>query len=218
MRIRILIADDHALVAEGLEYVIAAQSDFEVVGRAADGQEALQRALELEPDIVVMDMAMPGMNGIEATRAIHDRIPGARVIMLSMYTNPEYVYRALEAGASGYIVKRSAAREVVDAIRAVMERVPFAAAGKAVAASVFRPYLVGSSDVAAVVRHPEVSGQVWSAMFGYPGDPAYREFHRKDERSGIRYWRVPDMTSGLGDKADYVPHEAALNWNWFNKQ
>mgnify|MGYP001608390847 FL=1 len=119
MRIRILIADDHAIVAEGLEYVIAAHSDFEGGGRAADGREALQRALELEPDIVVMDMAMPGMNGIEATRAIHDRIPGARVIMLSMYTNPEYVYRALEAGASGFIVKRSAAREVVDAIRAV---------------------------------------------------------------------------------------------------
>ena len=119
MRIRILIADDHAIVAEGLEYVIASHSDFEVVGRAADGREALERARTLKPDIVVMDMAMPEMNGIEATRAIHDSIPGSRVIMLSMYTSPEYVYRALEAGASGFVVKRSAARELVKAIRAV---------------------------------------------------------------------------------------------------
>jgi DNA-binding NarL/FixJ family response regulator len=119
MRIRILIADDHGIVAEGLQYLVAANSDFEVVGQVADGREAVRRALELEPDIVVMDMAMPLMNGIEATRVIHDRIPGTRVIMLSMYSNPEYVYRALEAGASGFVVKRSAARELVNAIRAV---------------------------------------------------------------------------------------------------
>ncbi len=119
MRIRILIADDHGVVAEGLQYLVAANSDFEVVGRVADGREAVRRALELEPDIVVMDMAMPLMNGIEATRVIRDRNPGTRVIMLSMYSNPEYVYRALEAGASGFVVKRSAARELVNAIRAV---------------------------------------------------------------------------------------------------
>ena len=119
MRIRVLIADDHAIVAEGLAHVIASHSDFEVIGRTADGREALERALKLKPDIVVMDMAMPEMNGIEATRAIHDSIPGSRVIMLSMYTSPEYVYRALEAGASGFVVKRSAARELVKAIRAV---------------------------------------------------------------------------------------------------
>ena len=119
MSVRILIADDHAVVAEGLQHVVAADPAFEVVGRAGDGREAVSRAIELEPDIVVMDMAMPEMNGIEATRAIHDRIPRTRVIMLSMYSNPEYVYRALQAGASGFIVKRSAARELVDAIRAV---------------------------------------------------------------------------------------------------
>ena len=119
MRIRILIADDHGIVAEGLQSLVAAHPDFEVVGRAADGREAVRSALDLEPDIVVMDMAMPEMNGIEATRVIHDRIPGTRVIMLSMYSNPEFVRRALEAGASGFVVKRSAARELVNAIQAV---------------------------------------------------------------------------------------------------
>jgi len=75
-------------------------------------------------------------------------------------------------------------------------------------ATVFQPYLVRSSDVAAVARHPEVSGQVWSARRGYPGDPQYREFHRKDSRSGLRYWRVTDVTSGLGAKAEYDPGRA----------
>lgn len=89
---------------------------------------------------------------------------------------------------------------------ALLERPPVASPGDA---DVFRPYLVGTSDVAVVSRHPEVSGQVWSAMHGYPGDPFYREFHRKDPRSGLRYWRVTDVTTGLGDKADYVPHAAA---------
>ena len=119
MQIRVLIADDHEIVAEGLEHVVAAQPDFVVVGRAQDGRAAVQRTHELEPDIVVMDIAMPGMNGIEATRAICDRSPETRVIILSMHSTPEYVYRALQAGASAFIVKRGAARELVDAIRAV---------------------------------------------------------------------------------------------------
>jgi DNA-binding NarL/FixJ family response regulator len=119
MRIRILIADDHAVVAEGLEHVVASQSDFSVVGSAQDGRAAVKRARDLEPDVVVMDIAMPGMNGIEATRAIRDGNPDTRVIILSMHANPEYVSRALHAGASAFVVKRCAARELVDAIRAV---------------------------------------------------------------------------------------------------
>jgi DNA-binding NarL/FixJ family response regulator len=119
MRVRILIADDHAMVAEGLRQVVAAETDFEVVGVAPDGEVAVQLAFDLKPDVVVMDMAMPRMNGIDATRAIHDRTPGARIVMLSMYSNPEYVFPALEAGASAYLAKHSASRELVEAIRAV---------------------------------------------------------------------------------------------------
>jgi DNA-binding NarL/FixJ family response regulator len=119
MRIRVLIVDDHGVVAQGLEHLVAMQSDFTVVGSAQDGRIAVERAHELEPDVVVMDIAMPGMNGIEATRAIHDRNPATRVIILSMHSNPEYVYRALQAGASAFVVKRSAARELVEAIRSV---------------------------------------------------------------------------------------------------
>jgi 1,4-alpha-glucan branching enzyme len=92
------------------------------------------------------------------------------------------------------------------AATAMLERPPTLPPGET---DVFRPYLVASSDVAVVARHPEVSGQVWSAMHGYPGDPSYREFHRKDARSGLRYWRVTDVATGLGEKQEYVPHAAS---------
>jgi DNA-binding NarL/FixJ family response regulator len=117
--IRILIADDHGVVAEGLKHVVEAQTDMEVVALAVDGREAVRLARDLQPDVVLMDLSMPELNGADATRAILERDPKCRVIVLSMYSEREYVRRALKAGAAGYVVKRSAAKEVVDAIRAV---------------------------------------------------------------------------------------------------
>jgi DNA-binding NarL/FixJ family response regulator len=117
--IRILIADDHGVVAEGLKHVVEAQADMEVVALAVDGRDAVRQARELQPDVVLMDLSMPELNGADATRAILERDGRCRVIVLSMYSEREYVRRALKAGAAGYVVKRSAAKEVVDAIRAV---------------------------------------------------------------------------------------------------
>jgi DNA-binding NarL/FixJ family response regulator len=117
--IRILIADDHGVVAEGLKHVVEAQPDMQVVSLAVDGREAVRQARDLQPDVVLMDLSMPELNGADATRAILERDPKCRVIVLSMYSEREYVRRALKAGAAGYVVKRSAAKEVVDAIRAV---------------------------------------------------------------------------------------------------
>jgi DNA-binding NarL/FixJ family response regulator len=119
MPIRILIADDHAVVAEGLKHLIEAQTDIEVVSIVGDGREAVRVAKETQPDVVLMDLSMPELNGAEATRAIVEHDPRCRVIILSMYAEREYVRRALKSGAAGYVVKRSAAKEVVDAIRAV---------------------------------------------------------------------------------------------------
>jgi two-component system, NarL family, response regulator NreC len=119
MAIRILIADDHEVVAEGLRHVIEAHPDLEVVGIAPDGRAAVHQARELRPDVVIMDLSMPELNGADAARAILEREPDCRVIVLSMYSEREYVRRALKAGAAGYVVKRSAAKEVVEAIRAV---------------------------------------------------------------------------------------------------
>ena len=117
--IRILIADDHGVVAEGLKSLVEAQTDMEVVGVVGDGREAVRLAREAQPDVIVMDLSMPELNGADATRAILQRDPRCRVIVLSMYAEREYVRRALKAGAAGYVVKRSAAKELVDAIRAV---------------------------------------------------------------------------------------------------
>ena len=119
MPIRILIADDHGVVAEGLKHLVEAQPDMEVIACVGDGREAVQRARDAQPDVVLMDLSMPELNGADATRAILERDPKCRVIVLSMYAQREYVRRALKAGAAGYVVKRSAAKEVVDAIRAV---------------------------------------------------------------------------------------------------
>ncbi len=119
MTIRILIADDHGVVAEGLKHLVEAQSDMEVLSLAVDGREAVRQARDLQPDVVLMDLSMPELNGADATRAILERDPKCRVIVLSMYSEREYVRRALKAGAAGYVVKRSAAKEVVEAIRAV---------------------------------------------------------------------------------------------------
>ncbi|HEX6298538.1 MAG TPA: response regulator transcription factor [Burkholderiales bacterium] len=117
--IKILIADDHGVVAEGLKHLIEAQADMRVVAIAADGREAVRLAREAQPDVVLMDLSMPELNGADAARAILERDPKCRVIVLSMYSDREYVRRALRAGAAGYVVKRSAAKEVVEAIRAV---------------------------------------------------------------------------------------------------
>jgi DNA-binding NarL/FixJ family response regulator len=119
MKITVLIADDHTLVAEGLRYVIEEEADFEVVGCAQNGQEALRLSIEKNPDIVLMDNAMPVLNGIEATHLIRERCPQTQVIMLSMYCDQVHVLRALQAGASGYLLKRSVAKELVEAIRRV---------------------------------------------------------------------------------------------------
>jgi len=117
--IRILIADDHAVVAEGLKHIIEAQADMQVLAIAGDGRDAVRQTEVLRPDVVIMDLSMPELNGADATRVLLEQDPQRKVIVLSMYADHEYVRRALKAGALGYVVKRSAAKEVVEAIRAV---------------------------------------------------------------------------------------------------
>jgi DNA-binding NarL/FixJ family response regulator len=117
--IRVLVADDHAVVAEGLQSLIDAQLDMKVVGLAGNGREAVRQTLETKPDVVVMDNAMPELNGTEAAWIITKKCAGTRVVMLSMHSSSVHIQHALEAGASGYVLKVSVGRELVDAIRAV---------------------------------------------------------------------------------------------------
>jgi DNA-binding NarL/FixJ family response regulator len=119
MAIKVLIADDHGVVAEGLRFVVEAQPDMEVIASVQDSREAVRQSIEAGPDVVLIDHAMPILNGTEAARLIRERCPHIHVIILSMYSNRVHVVRALQAGATGYVVKKSAAKEVVDAIRTV---------------------------------------------------------------------------------------------------
>jgi DNA-binding NarL/FixJ family response regulator len=119
MTIRVLLADDHAIIRDGLRALLQSIPDIEVVDAVSNGRTAVQRTIELRPDVVVMDIAMPDLNGIEAARILREKLPAARVVMLSMHSDSEHVYRALEAGAVGYLLKESAGEEVVSAVRAV---------------------------------------------------------------------------------------------------
>jgi two-component system response regulator NreC len=118
-RIRVAIADDHAIVREGIRALLAADGGIEVVGEASDGAEAIAIAEQVAPDVLLMDIAMPGLGGLEAAAAIHRAHPDVRILVLSQYDNPEYVRRFLRLGASGYVLKRAAGTELVAAIRAV---------------------------------------------------------------------------------------------------
>ena len=119
MAIRVHLTDDHAVFRDGLRMLLECHEDIAVVGSAGDGRQAVEDVLALRPDIAVMDIAMPLLNGIEATARIREEAPAVRVIVLSMHETSEHVFRALRAGARGYLLKSSAGEEVVQAIRAV---------------------------------------------------------------------------------------------------
>jgi DNA-binding NarL/FixJ family response regulator len=119
MTIRVLLVDDHAIVRDGLRFLLEAHGDFEVVGGAANGRDAVRAARELQPDVVIMDLARPELNGTEATQQIHDACPATQVLVLSMHSTAEHIYRAFQAGAQGYLLKESAGPELLAAVRTV---------------------------------------------------------------------------------------------------
>lgn len=118
--IRVLLVDDHAILREGIRYLLSASGEVDVVGEAQDGVEALEMVERLTPDAVLMDIAMPRMNGIEATTELKKRHPNLPILILSMYDSEEYVLPILKAGAAGYVLKRAAAQELVSALKAVV--------------------------------------------------------------------------------------------------
>ncbi|MFO0708407.1 MAG: response regulator transcription factor [Sandaracinus sp.] len=125
IRVRVLLVEDHTIVREGLKAMLALESDLEVVGEASDGNAAVKLAKELTPDVVVMDLSLPGLNGVDATGAIVAACPATRVLVLSMYGGPEHVRPAVRAGASGYLVKGTGVSELVSGIRAVAKGEPW---------------------------------------------------------------------------------------------
>ena len=120
MRTTVLVADDHAIVRDGLVTHLSTQSDFEIVGTATNGREALTQALQLEPRIAIFDISMPELDGVEAARQVLAKKPHVNIVVLSMHATPQHVFQALEAGVRGYLLKESAGREIIEAIRIVL--------------------------------------------------------------------------------------------------
>ena len=121
---RVLIVDDHALIREGLVSLLSSQPDIKVVGKAGGGMEALGMAQELRPDLVLMDVSMPGMNGLEATERIHETMPECKIVMLTERDDEDRLFRAVQNGAMGYLAKDSAAENLVQTLRRVMHGEP----------------------------------------------------------------------------------------------
>jgi len=122
MAIKVFLADDHAVIRDGMQALLETQSDIHVTGTASNGRDTVRQVQKLRPDVVIMDIAMPELNGIEATSQVRELSPSTEVLILSMHSTSEHIFRALKAGAKGYILKESAGQEVVKAVRAVSAR------------------------------------------------------------------------------------------------
>ncbi len=120
-KIKILVVDDHALMRDGIGALLGLHDDIEIVGEASEGKEAIKKARELAPDVIIMDIAMPGMDGLEATRRIGKKIPKMKVLVLTQHDNREYILSAIKAGAAGYVPKRALGSELIAAIRTVYQ-------------------------------------------------------------------------------------------------
>jgi DNA-binding NarL/FixJ family response regulator len=125
LKTRVLLADDHEVVRSGLRAVLDAETDIEVVAEAADGTEAIEKAMESDVDLAILDVSMPRLTGLQATAELHRRRPGLRILILSVHGGEQYFFEALRAGASGYVLKTAANRDLVEACRASMRGEPF---------------------------------------------------------------------------------------------
>src|ERR1700736_2695733 len=127
MTIRILLVDDHPIVRQGLKTLLEGHSGWEVIGEASDGAEAVEKAKDLSPDVMILDVTMPRMNGLEACRLIRQKTPGMEILFVTQHDSPQMMREALEAGARGYVVKSNAARDLLEAVEAVSQHRVFTA-------------------------------------------------------------------------------------------
>ena len=152
LKTRILLADDHSMVRRGLRMVLDAEADLEVVAEAGDGAEAVERGMQDDVDLAILDVAMPRLTGLQAAAELKRRRPALRTLMLSMYDSEQYFFEALKAGASGYVLKSAADRDLVEAVRAAMRGEPFLY--PAAVAALIRDYLERAGRGEAVPSDP----------------------------------------------------------------
>jgi two-component system, NarL family, response regulator NreC len=211
-KLRILLADDHALMREGLAALINSQQDMEVIGLAADGQEALRQAEAASPDIVLMDVSMPVLDGIQATRRLKADYPAVKVLAVTAYDNPAYLRQLIEAGASGYVLKRTAAKALIEAIAAVaggriyldsemgLDEIEYPQSGGALRGEPRRGSLTGrEKEVLVLVARGHTNKEV-SSQLGISVKTV--EVHKTNIMTKL----------GLKNRADVVRYAHSLGW------
>jgi DNA-binding NarL/FixJ family response regulator len=152
--LRILIADDHGIVRSGLKLLLDRQSDLEVVAEAEDGVDALEKALSVRPDVAILDVSMPRMTGLQATHEIRKQAPQVQVLILSMHEDERYLFEALRAGAAGYVLKRAADKDLLEAVRAAARGEPFLTASAQ--QSLIRDFLTRGEQPELTPREQEI--------------------------------------------------------------
>lgn len=211
-RLNILLADDHAIVREGLKRLVEAESDMEVIGEAADGRDAVQKAMDLKPHVAVMDVSMGECGGAQATREIKGACPEVKVLALTVHEDNTYVHELLEAGASGYVLKRAAPAELIAAIRAIAAGgtyVDHRVAGKLVHT------LIAPSPPGAVAGGAELSAREFDVMCliarGYTNKEAGAELGISVKT--VETYRARSMEKlGLRSRIDIVRVAAERGW------
>jgi DNA-binding NarL/FixJ family response regulator len=210
--IKILLAEDHLVVREGLRRLLEAEKDMRVVGEAATGEEAVERSLSSLPDLVLMDISLPGLNGIEATRRIKAAQPAVSVLVLSAFDNEEFIFAVLEARAAGYLLKNMRGREIVNAIRAVVDG--DSVLHPQVAKKVLRRLQAESREP--VRRKKELlSARELEVMQLGAGGLANKEIAARlslSERTIQTHWRNIFVKLGVSSRMEAVMHALKNDW------
>jgi len=155
--IKILVVDDHTIVRQGLAQLLEEKPDLNVIGQATNGREAVDLAKELKPDVVIMDIAMPRMNGIEAAKRIYKNLPKTKIIILSMYSHEHYIHELLETGVSGYLLKDSSGRDIIKAIHAAMNNETYLS--PSISKMLVDSYLSPKKESSTVERYKQLSNR-----------------------------------------------------------